>query len=223
MKRAFSFAEADQCLEMVLQTRAPQLDDKAAQALADLLPLLACGEEAAAIVFGRLQRNGLFNPSAVNALRLIEAEENVHDEMLTAMAISLPPSKNGKQSRRAARKFQLQLCAPCPVEHLARIAAIDAGVCTILARLTAAGRPLRKDSAVIAKLRRIHRDEAKHVAVSRNIALRHGRSATLRNGAAEAREELGRLVALGGAAFDDLMVDPDQLVRDVSHLPNGLL
>ena len=45
----------------------------------------------------------------------------------------------------------------------------------------------------------------------------------LRDSAAEAREALGKLVALGAAAFDDLMVDPEKLVRDVSCLPNGFL
>lgn len=207
----------------MLPTVAAQFDDKTSQALANLLPLLACGEEAAALAFGRLGRNSRFDICIARSLNLIEAEENVHEELLTMMATLLPPPQNVQASRRAAREFHLQLLGKCPIKHLARIAAIDAAVCTIFARLTASGRPLQRDPSVIATLRGIHRDEARHVRISRMIALRHGKPMALRDSAAEAREALGKLVALGAAAFDDLMVDPEQLVRDVSCLPNGFL
>ena len=200
-----------------------RLSGQAAQALADLVPLLACGEEAAALTFHRLADQPVFDVDAVTALAAIETEEHRHEQMLSALAMRLPAPQRAKETRRAARRFQLFLGVRCPVEHLARIAAIDAGVCMILARLTKRTGPLSDDPDVIAILRRIHRDESRHVAVSRDIARRYADRRDLRDSAAAARQSLAGLLALGGASFEALAVDPSLLMRDVSRLPNGLL
>jgi hypothetical protein len=207
-------------MPIVPHTPLPSLE---AQALADLLPLLACGEEAAALTFHRLSTRSDFDEAAAQTLAAIESEEVRHEAYLGALARQLPLPRHAEQTRRAARQFQLFLGVRDPVQHLARIAAIDAGVCTILSRLARPGQPLAADRAVRMTLRRIHRDEARHVAAARSIALRYANRRDLRDGAAAARQSLAGLLALGGDAFETLKVDPGLLMRDVAGLPDGLL
>lgn len=201
----------------------PTLAPDAAQALADLLPLLACGEEAAALTFHRLGARGGFDAAAVATLAGIEAEEMRHEAYLAALARRLPSPQRAAETRRAARRFQLFLGVRDPVEHLARIAGIDAAVCTILSRLTRHDGPVARDRAAHALLRRIHRDEARHVRAARTIAGRHATQQDLRDSAAAARHALAGLLAVGGDAFEALAVDPDALMRDVARMPDGLL
>ena len=97
----------------------------------------------------------------------------------------------------------------------------DAAVCTILSRLLAAGRPLACEPVVRDVLARIHRDEARHVRLSRALASR-GSLAGLRDLGYAARSALADVLRLGAAAFDTLGVDPDRLDRDLRRLPDGL-
>ena len=210
-------------LHECLPGAAPALDVAAQRALAEIVPLLACGEEAAAATFRVLRRRPAFDESETAALALIEAEERVHDQLLTRLRERLPPSATRDEYATAARAFHRAVWTADPLEHLARIAAIDAGVCGILARLTARGGPLAADPALVAMLRRIQRDEAGHVAVARGIVKARGVGQRHRASAAFARAELGRLVAPACKPFSALGVDPNALSRFLDCTQQGLL
>ena len=201
----------------------PTLTDAESAGLADLLALLGCGEEAAAIAFHRLAERGKFAPGTQAALRLISDEEQVHDAWLTGLASKLPPPTLLSETQAAARRFHARLGRGTPAEHLARIAAIDAAVCMILSRLIAPRTALRADRAVTQLISRIRHDESRHVAVARNVVIESGMATQLRDTAAHARWSLGQLIAPFGSAFETLGVDPDRLAGNIAHMPNGLL
>ncbi|MGF6920685.1 hypothetical protein [Paraburkholderia sp. 40] len=205
---------------------APRLDERTARALADVLPLLRCGEEAATLAFGRLADRADVDPAQraeAAALHMIEAEERVHDALLQQLCERLPQSADGAALRSAARSFHLRMFARDQTLHLARIAAVDAAVCTVLSRLTSPRTALAQDPALVQLFHRIRRDEARHVAVTRTIVSKRGSAERLRSSGAAAREALAALLSLRGATFDLLRVDPDALIRDVARLPGGLL
>jgi hypothetical protein len=194
------------------------LPHDAAHALATLVPLLGCGEEAAALAFDGLARTSRGDVEHY-ALQAIAREERTHDVLLTQLAASLPPV-DAVTIRRRARRFHIALGHGDRTCHLARIAAVDAGVCAILSRLLRAGTPVSRDAQVSALLGRIHRDEARHVAISRTFATA-GKS-HVRDTAAAARIALADVLTFGADAFETLGVDPARLFADIRRMPNGL-
>lgn len=208
------FGHAPPALPALGQVKLP---DAHAAALGVLLPLLGCGEEAAALAFEGLAQA---QPANAAALRLIAAEERVHDDLIEALTARLPADPDAAATRRAARRFHIELGRGDVAARLARIAATDAAVCTVLGRLLANARPLAGDSVVAGVLSRIHRDEACHVRSSRQLARRCG--GDLRDIGASARAALAGVLRLGAAAFETLAVDPDRLDRDLRRLPDGL-
>lgn len=208
------------------EVTAPRLDGPTAQALADVLPLLCCGEEAAILAFGRLAGREEVDPAqraAAAALHMIEAEEHVHDALLQQLCERLPQPADREALRIAARRFHLHLSARDQTLHLARIAAVDAAVCTILSRLTSPRGALAQDPALVQLFHRIRRDEARHVALTRTMVSERGSTERLRDLGAAAREALAALLSLRGPTFEQLRIDPDALIRDVARLPGGLL
>jgi hypothetical protein len=197
------------------------LCDAAASALATLIPLLGCGEEAAAIAFDGLSQSSDVQASA--ALNAIASEERVHDALLRQLASALPEPVNHREMMRAARRFHIDLGNGGADLHLARIAALDSAVCTVLSRLTRIDTPLRADPVIANTLIGIRDDEVRHVAVSRRLALTRGHVKRLRAAATDARASLARILMLAADAFEALGVDPDRLNRDVTRLPDGLL
>ena len=200
---------------------AVRLDDAAAVALAWLVPLLGCGEEAAALAFGAMAEHES-DPATQAALDAICQEERVHEALLRGLSASLPPV-DARRLVRAARRFHIDLGRGSGVVHLARIAAIDAGVCTILSRVVRPCGVVAADAGVADLLKRIRRDEARHVMLSRTIAIRRGGGRALEDVAAGAREALADVLTLAGDAFEALGVDPARLFADLRVLPNGLL
>lgn len=198
-----------------------RLADGHAQALSELIVLLGCGEEAAAIAFAGLAARDA-DPVAVDALDRVAAEELAHDALLVALASTLPAPRDAPQWLRATRRFHLLAGRGGTVDHLARVAAIDAGVCTVLARITASHRPVGADPVAHAVLARIHCDEGRHVRLSRRLAIDRADGRSLVEVAVAARQGLADVLALGASAFEALSVDPDALLRDVRALPPGL-
>lgn len=197
------------------------LADTHAQALAELIVLLGCGEEAAAIAFAGLAA-GDADPAAASALRRVADEERVHDSLLVALASRLPAPREAPGWIRATRRFHILAGRGGAADHLTRLAAIDAAVCTVLARVTARYRPVGADPVAHAVLGRIHRDEGRHVRLSRGLAIERADRRRLADVAVAARRGLADVLALGGAAFEALSVDPDALLRDVRALPPRL-
>lgn len=198
-----------------------RLADRPAQALAMLVPLLGCGEEAAAIAFDGLAASEA-DPAAAKALRAIAEEERVHDRLLHGLAENLPRVAMASL-RQKARRFHIDLGRGSTLVHLARIAAIDAGVCLILSRLLRSGSPVASDQALASMLARIRLDETRHVRLSRSLVLARADGRQFEAVAAAAREALAKVVMLAADALENLEVDPAQLEADLGSLPQGLL
>lgn len=198
-----------------------RLADRHASALAMLVPLLGCGEEAAAIAFDGLAASD-GDPAAAAALKAIAEEERIHDRLLHGLAERLPPT-TATALRREARRFHIDLGRGSTLTHLARIAAIDAGVCTILSRLLRPGSPVAGDQAVAGMLARIRLDETRHVRLSRSLVLMRADGRQFEDVAHAAREALANVIMLAADAFEDLAVDPARLRADLGSLPQGLL
>ena len=200
---------------------ATTLDAESATALATLVPLLGCGEEAAALAFdGLAEREG--DLCTRLALCDIAREERVHEGWLRGLASALP-SIDARTLQRAARRFHIDLGRGSTLEHLARIAAVDAAVCTILSRLLRLGGPIAADLRITSLLMRIRRDEVRHVTLSRRIVLARTPGRDFEDAAAAAREALANVLTLASDAFEALAVDPARLDRDLRILPDGLL
>jgi len=199
---------------------APRVTDREATAFALLVPLLGCGEEAAVIAFDALAEAEA-DPDAAAALALIAREEEVHDAMLKSVAAALP-AVDDQRLRREARRFHVRLSRSGAVAHLARIAAIDASLCTILSRLNRAGTPIAGDPVLAGVLRQIHHDETRHVRVARALARRDAAKNALDALAEEARTTLANVLRLAADAFEVLAVDAALLDRDLCQVPAGL-
>lgn len=198
-----------------------RLGEDAASALATLVPLLGCGEEAAAIAFdGLAARDG--DPATAAALRTIAEEERVHDSLLHSLADALP-AVSTEALQQKARRFHIHLGRGSTLAHFARIAAIDAGVCLILSRLLRPGTPVSGDPGVAQMLARIRIDETRHVRLSRSLVFERADGRPFEHVAAAAREALANVIALAADAFENLAVDPARLQADLSSLPQGLL
>jgi hypothetical protein len=193
------------------------------EGLAALLPILGCGEEAATIAFGGLAASVDDDPAGRAALASIAKDENRHDHLILSLRAALPPPPDQREILRRARRFHIDLGRGGTAFRLARIAALDSAVCTVLGRMLRRGAALACAPTVHGALSAIWRDESHHVAVSRRLALARADGALLRPLARQAREALADILLLGGSALDSLEVDPMRLARDVRRLPVGLL
>ena len=190
---------------------------RAQRGLARLLPSLICGEESAAIVFGsESERPGPLLPSGGHrALERIARDEAAHERMLRGLEIGLPPAPDLAEIQRRARRFFVRVATRSEgPSHFARIAELDACVCVILGAVLAA--PVARCAGVREPFALIRRDEVRHVAVSRRyVAWLGGGPDASRRAAEWVRPELVAVLAHVSDAFDDLEVDPDDLLRRI--------
>lgn len=196
------------------------LPDRAATALAVLLPILGCGEEAAGLAFSDLADGE--DHAAASALRRVAAEERVHDGLIQALVAGLPAPPDQSRARVLSRRFHLELGRGDAAVRLARIAALDSAVCLLLSRLLRRGTPLSADAVIAPILRRIARDEARHVRITRSLVAARMSEASLKAVGSAVRDRLGALLIEAGDAFDTLSFDPRWLLTDVARLPDGL-
>ncbi len=140
-----------------------------AQALADTLPFLLCGEESAVHAFSR-RRGATLDHAALESIALDEAQ---HAAWLEALARALPVAHSAVAGEQMAGFFRALLTRDA-ARHFASIAALDLAVCRLLRPLVAPGSALTAAPAVLAGLRRIQRDEARHVRVARDCARQLG-------------------------------------------------
>lgn len=194
------------------------LGDDSAEALAELMPLLGCGEEAASLAFEGLAQRA--SATEATALRSIAAEELEHEALFAGLSASLPQPQQAEQLRRAARRFHISLGVGGPRHHLARIAALDSGVCLIFGRLVHAA-PITAAPQVRAMFDRVRRDESRHVMIARRLVAA-GEQWDPRPLGEAARVGLSATLGLGAAFFERLEIDPDRLLRDLAHLPSNL-
>lgn len=199
------------------------LTERHHEGLAALLPILGCGEEAATLAFDGLAASLSDDPEARLTLAGIAVDEDRHDRLILSLRAALPPPPDQRDTLRRARRFHIDLGRGSTAFRLARIAALDSAVCTVLGRLLHRKAALAGAPRIHGALAAIWRDESHHVSVSRRLALARADAVTLRPLAVEARHALADILLLAGAALDSLDVDPMLLARDVRRLPAGLL
>jgi hypothetical protein len=147
------------------------------QALANLMPLLICGEETAVLVFDDLAealKNKLRDP-LIQDLKSITLDEIRHSDDLEELREHLPDTLDRRAVYRVA-VFLKVLKSDDPINQLALLASLDAAVCQLLSTLLRAGTPLSNCSQVAHILRRIQLDEARHVRITRDGYLSLGLS-----------------------------------------------
>lgn len=187
-----------------------RLSAASAGALAELLQVLGCGEESAALAFDHLG-NSWHDSSLRSALAGIAADEREHQLLLAGLRESLPQPYQDPSLEATMRRFFMRLADRDILVHFVRIVAIDSAVCHILGALRGRGKPLASDVRVSAILERIHRDEARHVAIASRCAASLLKSARGIEIAADARQQLTQLLRLRADSLDLLSVDPDRL------------
>src|SRR5260221_14589799 len=146
-----------------------QLRDVHQEALADLLQVFACGEESASLAFARLGGAPLEEAARCGLARIAE-EELVHERLLRGLRGALPAPARDRELRRALLRFYHGIAQDDIGLHLASIASLDSAACLILSALLERDSILAQEPTVAAIFRRIHRDEAGHVRLSRRIA-----------------------------------------------------
>jgi hypothetical protein len=198
-----------------------RLGDAQAEALSELLQVFACGEESAALAFARLGASPL-EDAARRALARVAEEELIHEGLLRGLRGALPAPAPDRELRRALLRFYHDIAQADIGLHLASIAALDSAVCLILAALLEPDRVLAQEPAATAIFRRIHRDEAGHVRLSRRIAAELVQGDVIGAAAENARLGLVGVLARRGAAFDNLGVDAERLFVRIGRVPNGL-
>lgn len=143
----------------------------AAQALADLMPLLLCGEESAEFVFAAAvpELPKRVDPVLPIELARIADDERRHGMYLSALRSRLPPPVDRGATRQATR-FLRKLATTDLGVHLARVAALDASFCQVLAEICRPGTEIVAVPELAELFRRIRSDEGRHVRVSRRCA-----------------------------------------------------
>ena len=198
-----------------------RLGDAAAEALSELLQVFACGEESAALAFAHLGSSAL-EDSVRHGLARVADEELVHERLLRGLRNALPAPAPDRELRRALLRFYYGIAQADIGLHLASIAALDSAVCVILAALLEPDRTLAREPVVAAILRRIHRDEAGHVRLSRRLAVAFARRDAMGAVAENARLGLVGVLARRGAAFENLGVNAERLFARIARVPDGL-
>jgi rubrerythrin len=190
-------------------------------ALAELLQVLSCGEESAALTFDHLG-NSWRDRSLSWALGRIAADEREHHGLLTGLRTSLPQPRLDLSLEATMRRFFMRLADRDIMVHCVRIVAIDSAVCRVLGMLRCRGKPLASDVRVGSILKRIHKDEARHVAIASRCATPLLQSFRGREIAADALEQLTQVLRLRADSLDALSVDPDQLFARLRAIPRRL-
>jgi hypothetical protein len=197
---------------------AVRLSAESAGALAELLQVLSCGEESAALTFDHLG-SSWHERSLCSALTRIAADEREHQILLARLSESLPQPRQDPLLDATMRRFFMRLADRDVHVHFVRIVAIDSAVCQILGALRRRGRQIDSDIHVRSILERIHQDEARHVAIASRCATPLLKSARGRDIAADARDRLTEVLRLRASSLDSLSVDPDQLFTRLRALP----
>jgi hypothetical protein len=200
-----------------------RLGSRHSEALAELLPVLICGEESASVVFSRLSRAPNLS-SAHDELVRIEHEECEHARLLLQVRLALPKARVDTALSRATRLFFMRMSEREVGPHFVRIAALDSGVCILLGALRRRRTPIAADPTLSQLFARIHRDEARHVLVARHYArilLETQQTYTI---ARDTRQQLVELLMHRAAALEQLLcIDANKLFARLRNPSRRLL
>ena len=219
------------------------LSSKHADALANLLPLLMCGEESAALVFDALHeamqirhatQNNLnsiahdqiacdpIDRDMINALRSIADDEYRHDIYLCNLKVALPKPSTDEHLTSQARRFFLRMADRNVGRHFARIVALDSAVCTLLGEARKRSSPIAADPLALTIFTRIHYDEGHHVRIAKQFVNHLLSRDQAQDAAVEARCGLTALLHYRASALETLEVDTHRLFDSINNLPRGL-
>jgi hypothetical protein len=198
-----------------------RLGDTQAEALSELLQVFACGEESAALAFAHLGGSPLEDATRRGLARVAE-EELIHERLLRGLRAALPAPAPDRELRRTLLRFYHGVAQTDMGLHLASIAALDSAVCVILATLLEPGGTLTQEPEVAMVLRRIHRDEAGHVRLSRRLATELVDRDAIGTVAENARLALVDVLARRGAEFESLSIDAGRLFARIARVPDRL-
>ena len=195
------------------------MNSKEIEALSQLVPFMMCGEESAVHVFhreSRRVRNGAHR-AAQELLLQIAGEEKVHEYLLARLAVELPEAEGNDAIRKRSQDFFINLANPDPAVHFARVAALDSGVCKIMASFCLAPGVV-KYPALQRICSKIRSDESRHVRISRQYVMDLGMPPAALSAAADSIcGDLVTLLQPGGKALEDLGVDADHLFRRIKR------
>jgi hypothetical protein len=202
------------------------LGSAAADALARILPVLACGEESAIHVFSSASQASFARgaPSAGKTMLAIARDEEVHSDIIEALRGLLPACSEREQLRLEARGFYLRLASSDPRLHFLRIRELDSAVCLILGALLQSGTALARAPRLREIAARIRSDEARHVRLTRRYLSAAELPMHADDEVERVRVSLIRLLDRIGGAFQDLGADPDRLflrIRSRARLTGG--
>jgi hypothetical protein len=199
-----------------------RLNARDSEALAELLPVLICGEESAGLVFARLSQASDL-ALAHDELSRIEREEFEHARLLSQVRLALPKARTDAALARAAKLFFMRMSEHELGRHFARIAALDSGVCVLLGALRRRTTPTAAEPVLNPMFARIHRDEARHVLVTRRYARALAGSQRAEAIAHDTRRRLVELLTHRAAALEQLLcIDADKLFARLRNPPRGL-
>ncbi len=196
-----------------------ELTRETAEAVAELLQVLCCGEESAVFAFERLSRHADLHAAAAACAARIAREEAYHDELLGGLRLTLPIPRADPALLGRLKDFYRSLGTQDAFVHLSQIHALDSAVCIILSALRREGRPVGNNSTLDAILGRIQRDEVSHVRDSVRIARELGPPRAGADCIARTRESLADLILQRADALETLEVDPDALRRALLRVP----
>lgn len=194
-----------------------EMPTASAQALANFMPLLLCGEVSAECVFTQAAQRLPVDiaPRLKQALLQIADDEKRHGELLLAVRSMLPSPAERQMARRAAH-FLRRLATDDLGLQMARLAALDAGFCLVLAALCRPGTQIAALPALRSVFDAIRCDEGRHVRVSRDCADALGISAVQE--ATARRQVLNQFAALLAGLSTELSI----LGLDSARLLNRL-
>jgi hypothetical protein len=199
-----------------------RLETRHSEALAQLLPVLLCGEESAVLAFGGCARSAAADAAARRDLSAIQSDEERHTTWLRRLKLALPAPRSDPGLLKEVRRFFAAVREPQLGRHLARIAALDSAACVVIGTLRRRGGAIGTDRALSDLFMRIHKDEVRHVAIAHSYAKLFCGAADLRTLAVETREGLARLLARRADALEQIGVCPDALLQRLGKMPRNL-
>jgi hypothetical protein len=198
-----------------LQTSGPRMSVTELEACARLATVLLCGEQSAIQIFSAEVRRARAPAEALNVLRAIEVDEQLHENALRAFCEHLPRPGDGHALKRRAQRFFASLGrADDMARHFGQISHLDSAVCKIMWHVEKSSissvSPLRQIAAMIKN------DEARHVVVSRRYASLLGLTSRKRveDGIA-INESLVEMLDPLAESFETVGVDSDRLFAHI--------
>ena len=198
-------------------SEAARSSDPKACAIAELVDVLAFGEDSAAMTFEHMARRCSGAP-LYSALKGIAADESRHQLWLARLQQSLPSLATDAAYAKRLRRFFYRLAHEDLNIHFARIFALDSAVCLLLATVQSQCTPTLA-AAVNPVFSRIRRDEARHVGVARRAAGPLLGTSRGKDQVTEVREGLTEVLTYRATAFETLRVDPDRLFSRLRRVP----